>query len=136
MAILRSVTARLVIAAVLAATSLYALREFWSEWRGARLSDPNNAPDWFPFDLIWWRALVRSGPAGTVEGPLVATGYVVSGLNSWSAQQAVEVLIAVLISVALLLTVVVALYNHPKRLVAPYLRELPGALDELRARKK
>ncbi len=123
-------TERWVIAGVIAATSLYALRGFWSEWRGRSVTDPHRAPDWLPFDLVWWRALVRSGPAGTIEGPLVAAGYVVSGLDSWSAQQVVEVIIAVLAAVALLLTGAVALYNRPKRLVPPHLRELPGAVDE------
>ncbi len=123
-------TARWVIAGVIVATSLYALREFWSEWRGTRTTDPHRAPDWWPFDLVWWRALVRSGPAGTIEGPLVATGYVVSGLDSWSAQQVVEIIVGVLAAGALLLPAAVALYNRPKLLVPPHLRELPGAVDE------
>jgi len=124
------VTQRWIIAGVIAATSLYALRGFWSEWRGKSATDPYRAPDWWPFDLVWWRALVRSGPAGTIEGPLVAAGYVVSGFDSSSAQQVVEVIVAVLAAVALLLTAAVALYNRPKLLVAPHLRKLPGAVDE------
>jgi hypothetical protein len=70
---------RWIVAGVIVATSLYALRGFWSEWRGKSLSDAHRAPEWWPVDLLWWRALVRSGPAGTIEGPLVAAGYVVSG---------------------------------------------------------
>ena len=119
-------TERWIIAGVIAATSLYALRGFWSEWRGKSTTDPYRAPDWWPFDLVWWRALVRSGPAGTIEGPLVAAGYVVSGFDTSSAQDVVEVIVAVLAAIALLLTAAVALYNRPKLLVPPHLRELPA----------
>ncbi len=125
-------TERWIIAGVIVATSLYAVRGFWSEWRRRSASDPYRSADWWPFDLLWWRALVRSGPAGTIEGPLVAAGYVVSGFDSSSAQQVVEVIIAVLAAIALLLTAAVALYNRPKFLVPPHLRELPGAVDELK----
>lgn len=125
-------TARWIIAGVIVATSLYALRGFWSEWRGKSATDPYRAADWWPFGLVWWRALVRSGPAGTIEGPLVAAGYVVSGSDNSSAQQAIEVLVAVLVALALLLTAAVALYNRPKFLVPPHLRKLPGAVDELK----
>lgn len=113
-------TERWIIAGVIAATSLYALRGFWSEWRGKSVTDPSRAPDWWPFDLIWWRALVRSGPAGTLEGPLVAAGYVVSGFDDWSGQEVAEVIVAVSAGIALLLTAAVALYNRPKLLVPPH----------------
>ncbi len=73
------------------------------------------------------------GRGGTIEGPLVATGYVVSRLDNSSAQQVVEVIVAVLAAVALLLTAAVALYNRPKLLVPPHLRKLPGAVDEWKA---
>lgn len=119
-------TERWIIAGVIAATSLYALRGFWSEWRGKSTTDPYRAPDWWPFDLVWWRALVRSGPAGTIEGPLVAAGYVVSGFDTSSAQEVGEVIVAVLAAIALLLAAAVALYNRPKLLVPPHLRELPA----------
>ncbi|MGH2745491.1 MAG: hypothetical protein ACRDN8_23965 [Thermoleophilaceae bacterium] len=55
-----------------------------------------------------------------------------SGFDNWSAQQVVEVIVAVLVAVALLLTAAVALYNRPKLLVAPHLRELAGAIYELK----
>ena len=124
--------ARWIIVGIILVTSTYAPREFWSEWRGRALTDPYRAPDWWPFDLLWWRALVRSGPAGTIDGPLVAAGYLVSGLDRWAAQQAVVVVLAVLTTIALALTVVVALYNRPRFLVAPHLRAFPGALAEAR----
>lgn len=123
-------TERWVIAGVIVATSLYALRGLWSAWQGKSATDPYRAPDWWPFNLVWWRALVRSGPAGTIEGPLVAAGYLASGFDSSPAQQVVEVIVAVLAAIALLLTAAVALYNRPKLLVPPQLRKLPGAVDE------
>ena len=70
------------------------------------------------------------GPGGTIEGPLVAAGYLASGFDSSPAQQVVEVIVAVLAAIALLLTAAVALYNRPKLLVPPQLRKLPGAVDE------
>ncbi|MBA3429370.1 MAG: hypothetical protein H0U07_12490 [Actinobacteria bacterium] len=40
--------------------------------------------------------------------------------------------LAVLAGVALMVGAAVALYNRPRLLVAPHLRELPGAVDEWR----
>jgi hypothetical protein len=62
----------------------------------------------------------------------VAAGYVVAGFDNSSAQEVVEVIVAALAAIALLLTAAVALYNRPKLLVAPHLRELPGAVDEFK----
>ncbi len=62
----------------------------------------------------------------------MATGCVVSGFDNSPAQEVVEVIDAVLAAIALLLTAAVALYNRPKLLVPPHLRELPGAVDELK----
>ena len=54
----------------------------------------------------------------------MAAGYVV--------QDVAAVVLAVLAGVALLVGAAVALYNRPRLLVAPHLRELPGAVDEWR----
>lgn len=119
-------TERWIIAGIIVATSLYALKGFWSEWRGKSATDPYRAADWWPFELVW-----RSGPTGTIEGPLVAAGYVVSGFDNWSAQQVVKVIVRVLAVIALVRTAAVALYNSPKLQVPPHLRELPGAVDRV-----
>jgi hypothetical protein len=43
---------RWIVAGIIVVTNLYALREFWSEWRWRRATDPHRAPDWWPFSLL------------------------------------------------------------------------------------
>jgi hypothetical protein len=123
---------RWIIVAALAATSIYALRELWADWRGRRESYLFRAPEWWPFDMPAWRALVRAGPVGAVDGILAAAKYGVSGLGESAARDVVDTALEVLIVVVLLLMVAVGLFNRPSALVAPALRRFPGAVDEWR----
>lgn len=61
-----------VVGGVLAFAALYAVRAAWSEWRGGAAAAARRAPDWWPFRMPLWRALVRSGPIGATEAPLLA----------------------------------------------------------------
>ena len=113
---------RWIIGGIVLVAGLYALRVLWSDWRGENRPDLYQAPDWWPFDLPLWRALVRSGPIGAVEAPLLGGVYIASG--------PLDVVLSVLATLSLILMLVVALLNRPRFLVAPALRELPGLLDE------
>jgi hypothetical protein len=113
---------RWIIGGVVLVAGLYALRVLWWEWRGEGQPDLYQAPDWWPFDLPLWRALVRSGPIGAVEAPLLGGVYLASGV--------LDVVLSVFVALSLVLTLVVALFNRPRFLVAPGLRELPGLIGE------
>jgi hypothetical protein len=114
-----------IIGSVTLVAGLYALRAIWSEWRGENGPDLRRAPDWWPFDLPLWRALVRAGPVGAVEAPLMGGAFLASG--------ALDAMFSVLAATALALMLLVALYNRPAILVAPALRGLPGLIDEWKA---
>jgi hypothetical protein len=105
---------------------LYGLRLLWAEWRGENRPDIHRAPDWWPFDLPLWRALVRSGPIGAVEAPLTGGIVIASGV--------LDVVLSVLAAGSFVLMLRVALFNRPRFLVARGLRGLPGLIDERKVR--
>jgi hypothetical protein len=90
-------------------------------------------PDWWPFDLPAWRALVRIAPLGAAEGTIWGAWFIANGLTDSAAVDALETVLQVLVAVALALIVTVALFNRPRALVLPPLRPLPGAIEEWRA---
>ena len=92
-----------------------------------------SAPDWWPFDLPAWRALVRSAPVGAAEGVVWGAWFIADGLPDSAFVDTVETALQVLVVLALVLMVAVALFNRPQMLVSPPLRNLPGALEEWRA---
>ena len=109
---------------------LFALFALRAEWRGEREIDVHHAPDWWPFDMPAWRALVRAGPMGAVEAPFAGALIVVSALDDTAVTQTLEVLLTAAVVVALALMVIVGLFNRPAALVPPRLRAYPGALEE------
>ena len=92
-----------------------------------------SAPDWWPFDLPAWRALVRIAPVGAAEGVVWGAWFIADGLPDSAFVDTVETALQVLVVLALVLMVAVALFNRPQMLVSPPLRNLPGALEEWRA---
>ena len=112
------------------AAGLYALSALRAEWRGEREIDVHRAPEWWPFDLPSWRALVRAGPMGAVEAPFMGAAIIFSALEDTAATQALEAVFTGLAVVALALAVIVGLFNRPVVLVSPRLREFPGAVEE------
>ena len=99
----------------------------------AQSADLARPPDWWPFDLPSWRALVRIAPLGAAEGVIWGARFILLGLSDSTAVDVVGTALQVLIVIILLLMVTVALFNRPGMLVSPGLRELPGALEEWRA---
>jgi hypothetical protein len=112
------------------AAGLYALVAMRAEWRGEREIDVHHPPEWWPFDLPSWRALVRAGPMGAVEAPFAGALIVVSALDDTAITQALEVALTAAVVVTLALMVIVGLFNRPAALVSPRLRAYPGAVEE------
>jgi hypothetical protein len=98
-------------------------------------ADLDHAPDWWPFDLPSWRALVRIAPVGAAEGIVWGAWFIVNGLPDSGGVDAAETVLQVLILAATALLVSVALLNRPGVLVLPRMRGLPGALEEWRSPK-
>jgi hypothetical protein len=93
-------------------------------------ADLDRPPDWWPFDLPTWRALVRIAPVGAAEGVVWGAWFIVEGLSDSGPVDAVEVALQALILIALAALVTVALFNRPRMLVSPLLRERPGLIEE------
>ena len=87
-------------------------------------------PEWWPFDLPAWRGLVRTGPAGAVEGVLFAAKSLVSLLDETPVTNALGAVLQASMLLTLGLMVLVVLYNRPAWAVAPRFRAFPGALAE------
>jgi hypothetical protein len=88
---------------------------------------------WWPFDLPAWRALVRIAPLGAAEAVVWGAWFIAAGLPDSTPVDAIETVLQVLVLLALASLVTVALFNRPRILVSPPLRDLPGALEEWRS---
>ncbi len=127
-------TVGLLIALFFAATGIYALLVARAEWGGGTGADPYRAPDWWPFDLPTWRALLRAGPVGAVEAVFFAARYASSLPEGSPAADALETALGVLIALTVALMVLIGLYNRPAWAVPPPFRRFPGAIDEWQGR--
>jgi hypothetical protein len=96
-------------------------------------ADLGRPAEWWPFDLVSWRALVRIAPVGAAEAVIWGAWYIVAGLSPSTVVDAFQSGLQVLVVIALGLLVTVALFNRPRILVSPSLRGLPGALEEWRS---
>jgi hypothetical protein len=96
-------------------------------------ADIQHPAGWWPFDLPSWRALVRIAPVGAVEGVVWGVWFIAEGLPDSGLVDAVEAVLQVLMLAALASLLSIALFNRPRILVSPPLRELPGAIDEWRS---
>jgi hypothetical protein len=96
-------------------------------------ADLDHPPEWWPFDLPTWRALVRIAPVGAAEGVVWGAWFIVEGLPDSGAVDAVETALQALVLLALAALGAVALFNRPRILVSPPLRDLPGLIEEWRS---
>jgi hypothetical protein len=96
-------------------------------------ADLSRPAEWWPFDLPSWRALVRIAPVGAAEGAIWGAWYIAEGLPDSGPVDTAEAVLQALILVALVLLLSVALFNRPRLLVSPPLRDLPGAIEEWRS---
>jgi hypothetical protein len=109
------------------AAGLYGLYALRAEWRAEGI-DVGRAPEWWPFDVVAWRGLVRAGPMGAVEAPLMGGAIIASGLEQAALGDALRALAYAVLA----LMIAVFLLNRPSPLVVPRLRGLPGAIEEWR----
>jgi hypothetical protein len=123
---------RWIIGGLTLAAGLYGLYALRSEWRGEGEINVRDAPDWWPFDLPAWRALIRSAPMGALEAPFMGAAIIVSGLDDTPLTDALSILFYGLATLVLALLILVGLFNRPATLVAPRFRRFPGAIDEWR----
>jgi hypothetical protein len=96
------------------------------------VADLDQPPEWWPFDLPSWRALVRIAPVGALEGVIWGAWFIVESLPDSGPVDAVEGVLQILQLIALAALLAIALFNRPRMLVSPPLRELPGAIEEWR----
>jgi hypothetical protein len=121
---------RLIIGGLTFVAGLYGLYALRREWRGGGGVNVRQAPDWWPFDLPAWRALIRSAPIGAVEAPFAGAAIIVSALDTTPVTAAVRIVLWGLVTLTLAAAVLVALFNRPATLVAPRFRAFPGAIEE------
>jgi hypothetical protein len=112
-------TLGLLIGVVSALAAVWGFRVMWCEWRGTDGVSPKEAPDWWPFDMPTWRAVIRAGPVGALEAAFAALNYFVRHPVTQG-----------LVLATLALMIVIGLYNRPSWAVAPRFRRYPGAIDE------
>lgn len=119
-------------------TSLVLLRfafEVPRIWRGD-VDRTANVPATWPWGGISWRAVIRAGPACLIGGLTMIVGVPVlliapEEANGTFARPLIVVLPFLgLFGLGLVAMAGVALFNRPRFLVAPHLRQAPGALAE------
>jgi hypothetical protein len=96
-------------------------------------ADLTRPVEWWPFDLPSWRALVRIAPMGAAEAVVWGAWFIAAGLADSGPVDTVEAVLQILVLLALASLVAIALFNRPRILVSPPLRELPGAIEEWRS---
>jgi hypothetical protein len=107
-------------------------------WRGETELDGSDPPAAWPLSEVVWRGVVRSAAAWW---PLWAlfffAGALASDAPSGSTRQTVGMLTGlVALLLAFAIHIPVLLFNRPRWIVPPRLRDEPGALAEWRARRR
>jgi hypothetical protein len=103
-------------------------------WRGNSGLDGGVPPEWWPFGDAAWRGNARAYIA-TV--PFLLVMLVGAGIAEWSGSvDAGMTLASVAFAAGILVYGAIVLFNRPRSLVPPHLRDEPGALAERRRRKR
>jgi hypothetical protein len=91
---------------------------------------PDDVPEWWPYGGALWRGMLRTPLVGWIAIPLGCAG---AGLAQLDGVFAGVGGVLALVSVGLVcLMVPIVLFNRPKFLVIPWLRDQPGAIAEWR----
>jgi hypothetical protein len=103
-------------------------------WRGGSALDGNVPPAWWFLGDAAWRGNARAYVA-TV--PFLLAMLAGAAIAEWSGSvDAGMALAAVSLAAGVLVHVAIVLFNRPRALVPPHLRDEPGALAERRLRKQ
>jgi hypothetical protein len=87
----------------------------------------DHKPTGIPYSHAAWRGWVRAIPAGCVgAGALVAAGWIVVLLPRSPGSKAALALASTVLALAIAGMASIVLFNWPKRLVPPHLRNEPG----------
>ncbi len=114
---------------VLVAGVLANLVQLPKVWRNKKtLFSPTPSPFW-PFGKAMWRGNIRAYPLGIVTLAVLAVVYILGHADSNIGS---PFLTASLLTLYVMLAGIfaIALFNHPKWLVPPHLRDQPGAMKE------
>lgn len=114
--------------AALTLVSVLAIRGVRPLWRHeTTLFD--TMPEWWFWGPVLWRGWVRSLPLVGIIAVLFPVGMLV--VRVWESDSAVVFLVMMLILfIVFVLGASIMLFNQPKALVAPHLRDQPGAIEE------
>jgi hypothetical protein len=99
-------------------------RNEWNTW------DPDRVASWWPYGGALWRAVLRFSPAGGAAGVLTGLSAFLLSFESDGLYGGGLVLAILALGVFFVVCASIALFNRPKRLVAPHLRDQPGAIGE------
>jgi hypothetical protein len=104
-------------------------------WRTEAVS--RRMPSWWPYGGALWRGFTRAMPAGALGfwiliAAIVVGAFVPADETSFGLHAPVWYVVATVILFvgALVLQATIVLFNQPKFLVPPYMRDEPGALFE------
>ena len=108
------------------------------EWRGQGVWS-EHPPNWWIWDDISWRGFRRALPAGTITTAVAVVGLVPTAIERVGGPSAPSwwrfvLLGGLVVSAGLML--LTAFFGRPKCLVAPGLRNEPGALSEWRRARR
>lgn len=99
-------------------------------WRNEHRFDSNSPPQGWPFGSALWRAYIRASPAGVLFLFWGGLGMLADALFA-GLVAAILVPLAALLAGALVVSAwSIALFNRPRFLAPPHLREQPGAVAE------
>lgn len=102
------------------------LRDFW---RGAKsVGDPEVVPSYVFYSKATWQGLLRTRPLAVPIALCVGPWLALDRLADTSAERTVADLLLVITALLAALALVVFLFNRPRSVVPPFLRNRPGWL--------
>jgi hypothetical protein len=135
---------------VIGATGFIVLPRVWNGWfdrrevrfRGEMLTHGELIGTWWPFGPGGWRAAARAMVpifCGVWAMILAAAASAVDDHlkgAAWAAVRGVFITLAVAALASLVLALILMLFNWPKFIVPPYMRDEPGLLAARKARQR
>ena len=131
-------------------SGLVILPRIWNGWfdrrevhsRGNVRTHGELAGSWWPFGPAGWRAATRAMVPifGCVWALILAAAAGAADEHlkgvAWDAMRSILIALAVAFLAGLALTIIVMMFNWPKFVVPPYLRDEPGLLAARKGRQR